>query len=483
LLCPNPALARDRAKKAATNFSLSTLLRAWAPGSQSVSSGTAAAGSLANPSALPARAPGLHLSDETVRRGTAHGTEPLVNLVLRVALQTALAHPPSFLKVGNASLKNGGRIQQSKSHQAGRDVDLFFFYLDGKDRPLALAPSMLRCDDDGSCEGGHRFDPVRNWTVVKGLLQSKDPVVQWIFVAPGLRELLLQEAETRNEDKSLLLLAREVLHRPTDSRSHDDHFHVRIYCSAEDLAGGCLDFGPTRVNAPDHSLALQRLKSENLSNLRAGNSQERRSALESLKRTEDWLPLVLEALAETRSNEVRGELLDALKWNRQDALFEACRAILDEAKAPLATKKKAAECLVLSAEPKDFPVFLSLAEARDRKLAELGKWAMQQFTGRATAPCPGRKTKDEGRCWREWWKENKDRSYKRWVEQALERQGYRPTAEKESTRNASLLKAMAAGNPASFMAQWYLARLQDEPLPYVLPPRKAQRHWKERLTK
>jgi penicillin-insensitive murein endopeptidase len=483
LTAPPTCLSKEKPKKSPANFSLTTLLRTWAPAAPSVSSGMASQGSLANCATFPPRAPGLHLSDEALRRGTANATEPLVNLVLRVALQTALDHPPSFLKVGNASLKEGGRIPQSRSHQAGRDVDLFFFYTDRKEQPLALAPGMLACDDEGRCEGGHRFDAVRNWTVVKGLLQSKDPVVQWIFVAPGLRELLLQEAEGHPEDKALLALAREVLHRPTDSRSHDDHFHVRIYCSAEDLAGGCIDFGPTRANAPDNALAMKRLHNESLSNLSGGNAEERKAALASLKRTEDWLPLVVGVLGEASSNEVRGELLEALKWNRGEELIDICRQLLAEPKLPLDTRKKALSCLVLSAEPKDFQVFLSLAEQRDRKLAEAGRWALQQFTGRSSAPCGGRKTKDEGRCWREWWKENKDRSYKHWVEQALERQGYRPTADKEATRNASLLKAMAAGNPASFMAQWYLAKLHDEPLLYVLPPRKAQAYWKERLAK
>jgi hypothetical protein len=36
------------------------------------------------------------------------------------------------------------------------------------------------------------------------------------------------------------------LHQPGDSAPHDDHLHLRIYCSQNDRPLGCVDRGPVR---------------------------------------------------------------------------------------------------------------------------------------------------------------------------------------------------------------------------------------------
>ena len=46
--------------------------------------------------------------------------------------------------------------------------------------------------------------------------------------------------------RPLLLVeyARTLMRQPGDSAPHDDHFHVRVYCTRSDRFHGCRDSGP-----------------------------------------------------------------------------------------------------------------------------------------------------------------------------------------------------------------------------------------------
>jgi penicillin-insensitive murein endopeptidase len=50
----------------------------------------------------------------------------------------------------------------------------------------------------------------------------------------------IEEARKLNEPAWLLERAESVLHQPTDSRPHDDHFHLRIRCTPEERSAGCV---------------------------------------------------------------------------------------------------------------------------------------------------------------------------------------------------------------------------------------------------
>jgi penicillin-insensitive murein endopeptidase len=91
-----------------------------------------------------------------------------------------------------------------------------------------------------------RFDVKRNWAVVRALLSDSAVEVQWVFMSEPLVELLLREAESEQEDPALVARARQILHQPTDSKAHDDHMHVRVFCSPESRFFGCVDKGPRR---------------------------------------------------------------------------------------------------------------------------------------------------------------------------------------------------------------------------------------------
>ena len=88
--------------------------------------------------------------------------------------------------------------------------------------------------------------PSRNWALVKALLSDPSVEVQWIFVHRALADLMLREGPTSSDDPALVARAAALFHQPSDAQAHDDHMHVRVYCSPHDRAIGCVDRGPAR---------------------------------------------------------------------------------------------------------------------------------------------------------------------------------------------------------------------------------------------
>jgi penicillin-insensitive murein endopeptidase len=68
--------------------------------------------------------------------------------------------------------------------------------------------------------------------------------VQWIFVSAGVKARLLRYAMAEERDPRAIMRAAYALHQPTNASPHDDHFHVRVYCTPRELAGGCVNTGP-----------------------------------------------------------------------------------------------------------------------------------------------------------------------------------------------------------------------------------------------
>ena len=51
-------------------------------------------------------------------------------------------------------------------------------------------------------------------------------------------------AATHEPDPEVLLRATYVVHQPSKGNPHRDHFHVRVACTADERALGCVDLGP-----------------------------------------------------------------------------------------------------------------------------------------------------------------------------------------------------------------------------------------------
>ncbi len=182
--------------------------------------------------------------------GTHHwGVPRLVRAIARAADAVTQRQPGGVqLVVGDLSGRFGGKIPGHNSHRTGRDVDLLLYVTTPSGVPIK-SPGFVRIDSDGlgRVPGSGkfvRFDVAREWELVRALLQNPEIGVQFMFMSRPLEALLIDYALARGEPLELVHRAQTVLLQPTDSLPHDDHLHLRVTCSPEELASGCSGGGP-----------------------------------------------------------------------------------------------------------------------------------------------------------------------------------------------------------------------------------------------
>lgn len=241
----------------ASQPSVKTLdLRAADLASESTSLGQPADGSLKGGVALPVRGPG-YLFNPKRSTQARFGTTETVQTLLRAAAELLQSpdrgqlEPP--LVINDLSLPQGGPIPHHGSHQSGRDVDILFFVKNkatGEQRQavgVPLAPDGTGTDfrdlSDPSDDVPVRFDAARTWRFVAALLHHGGDDVQRIFIVEHLRSLLLREARSSGAPRALIQRFSQLSCQP--GAPHDDHMHVRFYCSVQDMAEGCRDTKPT----------------------------------------------------------------------------------------------------------------------------------------------------------------------------------------------------------------------------------------------
>jgi penicillin-insensitive murein endopeptidase len=178
---------------------------------------------------------------------TRFGSPEMVGAIERAAAAVNRAFPASApLKVGDIAAPFGGEHERHASHRTGRDVDLTFFVTDLDGR--SLDGRAVAFDRHGVGRGADdalvRFDVARNWELVRTFLLDEQARVQWIFCSHGVKAMLLRYAARFETNPDAIARAADVLHQPSNGRPHDDHFHVRLLCSASDAVSGCRDHGP-----------------------------------------------------------------------------------------------------------------------------------------------------------------------------------------------------------------------------------------------
>lgn len=174
-----------------------------------------------------------------------YGTWQLVQLLGRAAQYVNKKLPGARLSVGEMSAQNGGNLPNHASHESGRDVDVGFYMLDAAGRPYS-AFAFANFDERGrgiKPNVGLKFDVARNWELVARLVTDGDARVQYVFVAPGLRWLLLEEGKRRGATPAVLDRAAHVMVAPNERHPHGNHFHVRIYCGPNERPQ-CTDSAP-----------------------------------------------------------------------------------------------------------------------------------------------------------------------------------------------------------------------------------------------
>jgi murein endopeptidase len=96
-----------------------------AHGFGSASLGTHADGTLRHPVVLPFEGDGYAVPGPWRVRRANYGTEELVGAVVRAARAVESELPGAVAAIGDLSYRAGGGSVQHKSHQSGRDVDVF----------------------------------------------------------------------------------------------------------------------------------------------------------------------------------------------------------------------------------------------------------------------------------------------------------------------------------------------------------------------
>ncbi len=178
-------------------------------------------------------------------RDLKYGTEELVNL-LQDAGKSLHDETSTKLWIGNIGKRGGGDIPFSVSHNAGRDADVALSYLDAANNPID-PPGLVALGKDGfSKDRSVQLDAKRTWITVRALVTDEGSDVEYIFLSDPLRKKLLTWGRDHGAKPSVCERVANVLRQPAGAAPHDDHLHVRIYCSAIDLSAGCVDTGTER---------------------------------------------------------------------------------------------------------------------------------------------------------------------------------------------------------------------------------------------
>ena len=219
--------------------------------STSTSIGGPNVGRLIDGVALPRRAPGLLGNPRRPNHDAYFGTYELIRSLVDAAAIVHRDNPGGTLVVSDIGFREGGVIPHHGSHRAGRDVDVLFYMLDMQGAPRDAMAVPIDPEGHGTDYGDlvdpsddvpMQLDVPRTWRFVHALLADDDALVQRIFVVEHLRTMLLAEAARAHAPRAIVRRFEEVSCQP--GYPHDDHLHVRYFCTTEDLAAGCEDAPP-----------------------------------------------------------------------------------------------------------------------------------------------------------------------------------------------------------------------------------------------
>lgn len=495
----------------------------------SVSLGTTGSGQLLHAAQLPVKGKGYAVFSGFRQRKTNFGTSELVDLLERVTERVTKRFPGSRLGIGNCGFASGGKIPWSVSHQSGRDCDLGMYATDRAGHPVEMV-EFVTYGSDGEARGGrYVFDVERNLELVTALVTDEVPV-QYIFVAEWLKTKLLDEARRKGLPADTVARLEAVLHQPSDSNPHANHYHVRLFCSVEDRLQGCRNWGPERawVDLGDDAwrervAALARVVEE------VASPRLRREAIDRLGeiRGVPALPTLLTALEDPR-DDVRSAALRAIRAlqdpttiegllgavaKARDArwasrLFDAVAATHAPETVPIALRaaahpeallhpdavKEGAPKLLLTAcavlerlGKKDaVPPLLDLLESPDKKVRKAAHEALlrvtnQKISGRGLESSSARRRAQVVNAWRSFYEKEKDETWLQWLRLGFEARGMRFRGKMQSPGGVEKLIDLVTNRDdiASDNAVRALSEITGHDVdPAWRNKRNNQRHWR-----
>ena len=181
----------------------------------SLSIGTPSSAILINPVRLP-EDPRWEATGQSQNWATAETVEAIRKVMAKVHEVFPDAPP---IMIGDISVFDGGRLKRHASHQAGRDVDVGFYYKNGKLPYFAAGSSAT-------------LDLPRNWALLRAIITCTD--VETVFLDTSIQRLLYGYAKSIGEDKAWLDSVFQFVRGSSQAvicyaRNHRNHYHVRFY--------------------------------------------------------------------------------------------------------------------------------------------------------------------------------------------------------------------------------------------------------------
>jgi len=461
-------------------------------------------GYLVNSVRIPQPHPALAFLDVQHERKLYYTTDRMRELVEAAARHVRDHHPEAIVRLGNFGNPGGGDIPYSFSHNSGRDADLGFF-LRGSDGDPAVPPDLVSLDDSGSYDGEHGtfdFDVERNWRLVEGLIEAGGDQLQYIFISNALGEMLLDHAREIGAEWKVRSRARQMLHQPSGSLPHDDHFHLRIYCSKVDVESGCWDRGVKHPWYDDYSKARATKVEEALEQLQMEEAETRTRATRRLALLEaqgardelidllsDGEPVVRAAAARALSRLETGsgaigdrldheddpqtyvEMIDALGRLGTDLATRRLVAALDSVRTLELTEQFStdartfvAEALIRTERTDGVEKLVGLLEADAPRVRLAAAQALRYLTnhrfGSNWLAESERLRKDDLEAWEKWFATHGDESRETWLKEGFREAGYEvgPLGPRDAWK---LCRAVTDADHLSYNAQRRLMKIAD----------------------
>ena len=495
----------------------------------SVSLGVTSRGRLLSARKIKPQGPHYRFFPHIAERDTVWGTDEMQRFISRVSTAVARRHKGAEMRIGNISLHGGGRSPWHHSHQAGRDVDICFYARDRAGQPVKMDDFRKFRRTGYSRDGELVFDDERNLDVALAMLAQEETPVQWVFVARWLKRRMLNAAEKRGVAEPTRLRLAKLLRQPGDSAPHDDHFHVRLFCSLQDRKHGCLDRGPQRAwvdrfddafaahvarvaeasTVSDAKLRLQavellgRIEARGagdalLARLADADGRVREAALRNIValRLKDAGPGVLEAVRRTRRGTWAVALFEAWVGLAPEGMADVAVQLLrhpgpglhndlpKSARAAIALRSM--QLLAESGRPGDVPALIAALSAPTPELRLAAHKALVALTNQSirSRHLLSRNAKQRQRtiaAWQQFWTQSQAQGWLLWMKAGFRSHGVRLARGQRFVRRdvPRLIRALTSPkDPVARNAAKVLTRLTGHrPWLRQTDKRSLKRHW------
>jgi penicillin-insensitive murein endopeptidase len=434
---------------------------------------------------MPLEGDGWRFIKAVHERETRYGKTTLVRALQRAAQVVRDRYPQATLTLGNIGFSGGGRIPWSVSHTSGRDADIAFYLIDehGHDH----SPShLVRVNRRGKAtvDGATlTFDPSRNWVLIESLLTDPELQVQWIFVSRPLRALLLDYGASAGASERVLARAAEILHQPSDSAPHADHFHVRIYCDRRDVLEGCVNTGPVREGVRTYQDDLAAHIHQLIDTLSGFDRAAALASCEKLARLGATAARPqLETLLVHDDPEVQRAAFDALSQLPGGVHLGTLERLAETDQAAPELRHRAARALGFAGNQRTVPLLTDLLSSEDSQLASAANDALVYLTNHRLEPTRGTgpRALRLQTAWRTWYEKNRKDIWAQWMREGFERQGIEFRGKMMSKKSIpKLIRATRMAGHIGYNAQRVLNELTGHTAdPTVRSGAQAYNHWK-----